>query len=76
MILIFFFCMGDFGNVVSGNLWRSADFNIAYVNGNVGIGTASTGFKLEVNGDTRITGSLSVQNGDLNTYRTPTWYFW
>ncbi len=38
----FNFCMGDFGNGVSGNTWRSTDLSIAYLNGNVGIGLAPT----------------------------------
>jgi hypothetical protein len=41
----------------------------------VGIGTAPTLQKLEVNGNTNITGSLSVQSADINTYRTPSGIF-
>jgi hypothetical protein len=41
-------------------------------NGNVGIGTTSTGPKLDVNGDTRITGQLELNSpsGPILTYKT------
>ncbi len=44
----FNFCIGDFGGGVSGNTWRSNDFTINYLNGNVGIGTVGQPHKLNV----------------------------
>jgi hypothetical protein len=36
----FNFCIGDFGNAVSGNTWRATDLTINWNSGSVGIGIA------------------------------------
>ena len=46
----FNFCIGDFGDSVSGNTWRPTDFNINWNTGNVGMGILNTTYKLNVNG--------------------------
>jgi hypothetical protein len=56
-------------NYIRGKL--NIDQDGLYVSGNVGIGTAPTLQKLEVNGPTNITGSLSVQSADLHTFKSP-----
>jgi hypothetical protein len=58
----FNFCMGDFGNGVSGNTWTSNQFNINYFTGNIGIGITGQTEKLYINGNTNINGSLSGGN--------------
>jgi hypothetical protein len=56
-------------NYIRGKL--NIDQDGLYVSGNVGIGTQPTLQKLEVNGPTNITGSLSVQSADLHTFKSP-----
>ena len=52
----FNFCIGDFGNTTSiaTNTWSSTQLTINYSNGNIGIGTVQSGFKLSVNGGVNI----------------------
>jgi hypothetical protein len=48
-----------------GTAWKSVSIN---PNGaNVGIGTTSPGYKLDVTGDVRVTGTLIVQDGTAST---------
>jgi hypothetical protein len=51
-----------FGQGVSGVAFSPGYLAIDQNNGNVGIGTASPGYKLEVNGSARVIGQLNAQN--------------
>ena len=56
----FNFCMGDFGNAVSGNTWRSTDLTINWNTGNIGIGISGQTQKLYVNGSVYITAATTI----------------
>ena len=75
---ISYYCCG--GNSTEGHIFMNNGYSHVfkiknngdvYVSGNVGIGTQPTLQKLEVNGPTNITGSLSVQSADLHTFKSP-----
>ena len=59
------FQLGDFGGANSSTNTWSNQLTIAYINGNVGIGTADQAYKLYVNGTTYINGLLNI-----NAYET------
>jgi len=56
----FNFCMGDFGNAVSGNTWRATDLTINWQTGNVGIGIVPQTQRLYVNGSSYINGAITA----------------
>jgi len=56
----FNFCMGDFGDSLSGNIWTSNQFNINWQTGNIGIGIASQTQKLYVNGTTFLNNNTTI----------------
>jgi len=57
-------------NIGGASLWTKNGSKAYYNKGNVGIGTAAPGAKLEVNGNEKITGNgiLSATNGNLILY--------
>ena len=68
----------DGPNVGNGNIALKSKFydleveNNAYVLGSIGIGTTNPSTKLDVIGNTKVTGDFTVTNGDLYITRTDT----
>jgi hypothetical protein len=58
----FNFCMGDFSNTTSVNTWTSNQFNINWINGNIGIGITGQTQKLYVNGTSYFNDTLTCLN--------------
>ena len=62
---------GNTGKFIIGNQAAGGPIITALQNGNVGIGTTNPTYKLDVSGDTRISGSLSLGNWQLSTNSWP-----
>jgi hypothetical protein len=65
------FQFGNSGNnYIRGRLVMDSVSDTATIAGNVGIGGASTNYKLEVYGSVFVRGSIGIQSDDLNIYRS------
>jgi hypothetical protein len=48
------------GNLLISSQWNSLNQHIVFTSGNIGIGTTTPGFNLDISGGSRITGSLTT----------------
>jgi hypothetical protein len=60
------------GSTAISRLYNLEVANNAYISGNLGIGTTNPSAKLDVIGNTKVTGDFTVTNGDLYITRTDT----